>query len=79
MKHIVHLTTNIEYLLRNYTNEKLGLLFDVDGDLAKKELLEMLEKGQKLLPSENCKHFDPVHGCMCEYYDENGNLIEENI
>lgn len=49
----------------------------MDGDLVKKELLKMLENGQKLLPSENCKHFDPVNGCMCQYYDEDGNLKEE--
>ena len=74
---IIHLTTNIKGLLMNCkTEKKLGLLFDMDGKEAKRQLLELLEKGHVFLPSDNCKHFDPfVNGCECRFYDENGNKI----
>jgi ElaB/YqjD/DUF883 family membrane-anchored ribosome-binding protein len=71
---IYHLTTNIAGLLKNCkTDKKLGLLFGMDGKEARKELKELLAKGHKLLPSENCKHFDPFeHGCQCRFHqDEN--------
>ena len=72
-----HMTTNIAGLLRNCNTRKLGLLFDMNGSEAKKELLALQAKGHKFLPSENCKHFDPFeHGCQCRFYDEDGNKIE---
>ena len=69
---IYHLQTNIEGLLRNVkSTKKLGLLFDMDGNEAKKQLKELLAKGHKLLPSENCKHFDPFEkGCQCRFHQE---------
>ena len=71
-----HLTTNIEGLMRNCTDSKLGKLFDMNGKEARKELQALLDKGHRLLPSDNCKHFDPIEGCRCRLYDENGNIIE---
>ncbi len=66
---IYHLTTNIEGLMRNFNDKKLGNLFDMDGKEARKELQALLDKGDKLLPSENCKHFDPIKGCLCRNYE----------
>ena len=72
---IYHLTTNIAGLMRNCNDKKLGKLFDMNGKLARIELQKLLDNGEKLLPSENCKHFDPVKGCLCRNFDENGNKI----
>ncbi len=66
---IYHLTTNIEFLIKNYTDKKLGDIFQMDGKEARKELQELLDKGDKLLPSENCKHFDPQKGCECRHFE----------
>lgn len=63
-----HLTVNINYLLNNFSEEKLGELFLADGKECKKELESLLAKGHKLIPSENCKHFDPVEGCKCHLH-----------
>lgn len=71
-----HLTTNITGLMNNYSDKKLGELFDMDGKEARKELQELLDKGDRLLPSENCTHFDPQEGCKCRFYDNEGNLIK---
>ncbi len=65
---IRHLTTNIAGLMRNCNDKKLGNLFEMDGKEARKELQVLLDKGDKLLPSENCKHFDPQEGCECRFY-----------
>ena len=73
---IRHLQTNIAGLLRNCTTKKLGDLFDMNGKEAKRELQALQAKGHKLLPSEDCKHFDPFeHGCQCRIYDSEGNKI----
>jgi hypothetical protein len=72
---IYHLTTNIEGLLRNYKDKRLGKFFDMDGAEARKQLQLLLDKGDRLLPSEGCKHFDPQMGCRCRYYNEDGSLI----
>lgn len=67
---IYHMTTNIAGLLRNCSDKKLGLLFDMNGKQARKELQALLAKGDKLLPSENCKHFDPIEGCKCRFHQD---------
>lgn len=72
-----HLTTNIAWLMISYDDKKLGKLFDIDGKQARKELQSLLDKGHRLLPSENCKHFDPQEGCQCRFFDENGNIITQ--
>jgi hypothetical protein len=74
---IRHLTSNISGLLNNYTDKKLGEIFDMNGKEARTELRELLDKGDRLLPSENCTHFDPQEGCRCRFYDVEGNLISE--
>jgi hypothetical protein len=73
---IYHLTTNIAGLMRNCTDKKLGKLFDMDGKEARKELQALLDKGDRLLPSDNCKHFDPQEGCKCRFFESEG---KENI
>ena len=47
----------------------------MNGKLARIELQKLLDNGEKLLPSDNCKHFDPVEGCLCRNFDGNGNKI----
>ena len=64
-----HLVTNIAGLLRNCTDVKLGRLFDMNGKQARRELMQLQAKGDKYLPSENCKHFDPQKGCMCGEFE----------
>lgn len=71
-----HLITNIDGLLKQ-TDSLLSRLFSMDGPTARKEIEELKSKGHKYIPSENCKHFDPVIGCLCEFYDEEGKLINE--
>ena len=72
---IHHLTTNIAGLLRNYNEKRLGELFQMDGQEAKKELESLINKGDRLLPSEGCKDFDAQMGCRFRYYNEDGSLI----
>jgi len=43
-----HLTTNIAGLLNNYSDKKLGDIFEMDGKEARKELQELLDKGYNL-------------------------------
>lgn len=69
---IYHLTTNIAGLMRNCNDKKLGQLFDMDGKEARKELQALLDKGDRLLPSDNCKHFDPQEGCKCRFFEGDG-------
>ena len=66
---IFHLTTNIAGLMRNCNDKKLGQLFDMDCKEARKELQALLDKGDRLLPSDNCKHFDPQEGCKCRFFE----------
>lgn len=66
---IYHLTTNIAGLLRNCTDRKLGLLFDMNGKQARKQLQKKIDNGEKLLPSEGCEHFDPKEGCLCRFHE----------
>lgn len=67
---IYHMTTNIAGLLRNCDNKKLELLFEMDGQKAREELQALLDKGQLLIPSDNCKHFHPQQGCKCRFFDK---------
>lgn len=73
---IYHLTTNIAGLMKNCNDKKLGNLFGMDGKEARKELQALLDKGDRLLPSDNCKHFDPQEGCKCRFFESDG---KENI
>jgi hypothetical protein len=66
---IYHLTTNIAGLMKNCTDRKLGLLFDMNGKQARKQLQEKLDNGEKLLGSDNCKYFDPIKGCLCRFQE----------
>jgi hypothetical protein len=70
-----HLTTNIEGILKQ-NDEMLGNLFDMDGKEARTEILELQKNGDKYIGSENCKHFDPKHGCLCRFYDEVGAITD---
>lgn len=67
---IVHMSTNIAGVMRNSTNKQLGRLFEMDGKQARKQLQELLNKGHKLLPSDKCKHFDPIEGCQCRFHQQ---------
>ncbi len=62
-----HLTTNIEYLLRQ-TDAKLGHWFNMNGKEARIELEGLKAKGDIKIGSENCTHFDPVEGCQCRFH-----------
>lgn len=66
---IYHLVTNIEGIMRNYNDERLGKIFDMNGSEARKELQKLLDKGDKLLPSDNCTLFDPIKGCQCRFFE----------
>lgn len=66
---IFHLTTNIAGLMKNCNNEQLRQLFGINGMEARKALQILLDNGDKLLPSKNCKHFDPKQGCMCRFFE----------
>lgn len=62
--------------MRNNTDQELEKLFSINGKEARKELQRLLDLGHRVLPSVNCKHFDKVKGCLCRYYDKDGNKIE---
>ena len=66
---IQHISSNIDGLLRQNT-KLLGRLFGMDGSQARLQLLALKEKGDKYIPSENCKHFDPLKGCCCAEMDK---------
>lgn len=66
---IYHLTTNIAGLMRNCTDRRLGLMFNMNGKQVRKQLQEKLDNGEKLLPSDNCEHFDPVKGCLFRFHE----------
>lgn len=74
---ITHLSSNIAGMLRNCTTRQLGVLFGMSGVEAKKELQRLQAKGDKYIGSEDCKHFNPLTGCECHLYDENGVRREE--
>ncbi|MXV39365.1 hypothetical protein GO491_11870 [Flavobacteriaceae bacterium Ap0902] len=67
---VYHLTTDIAGLIKNSTDKELELLFDMDGKVARKQLQALLDKGDKLLPSANCKHFDTQEGCKCRFFGD---------
>lgn len=63
---VQHIRTSIDGLLEQ-SNSFLSKLFDMDGNDARKQILELKSKGHKYLPSENCKNFDPFEkGCFCD-------------
>ncbi len=64
-----HIVSSIDGLL-NQKKSLLGRLFDMNGDEAIRQLKERKAKGHKYIPSDNCKHFDPVKGCLCGEYEE---------
>ena len=65
---MAHLSTSIEGLL-NQNTSFLGRLFDMDGEEARLQLLELKAKGDKYVPSDKCKNFDPKTGCCCDKVD----------
>lgn len=73
-----HMCFNIEGMLRNNTNKKLGKLFvnndgtPANGADVRKELKGELAKGRKVLPmGDGCDNFDFQTGCL-------GHPIEED-
>ena len=65
---VIHLCSNINSLLRDYSAVRLGDIFEMDGEEVIKQLKELQSKGHKLLPSEGCEHFDPFEkGCQCRF------------
>lgn len=61
-----HISTNIEGLLRNMKGKKINFLDDNGKTLSDKKarlaITELQGKGHKLIPSGNCKGFDPFGG-----------------
>lgn len=63
------MSVNIEGLLRQFKNKKITFMEDDEGnrlsDLeARTEIMKLVVKGHKLLPSSNCEGFDPFgKGC----------------
>lgn len=57
-----HVHTSIASLL-NRTDDELSSMFNMDGQEARKELLERQANGELLVGSENCEGFDPIKGC----------------
>jgi hypothetical protein len=66
---IRHLSTNIDYLLK-FSDKKLSSFFSADGIEIRKELQRLKDKGDRLIGSEGCEHFDPIKGCQCHLYNE---------
>lgn len=58
----IHLCASIEGLLL-LPNKKLGLLTEMSGSAARKELLQRQLKGEKYIPSGECEGFCPINGC----------------
>jgi len=69
MRYKIHVSTNIEGLLRNTKGRKINFLEDGHGNFlsdkqARFELSELQKKGFKLIPIDECKGFDPFgKGC----------------
>lgn len=63
---ITHLSSNINGLLK-YSNKKLGNMFEMDGLEVRKQLEGLKEKGDRLIGSEGCEHFNPQTGCECRF------------
>lgn len=67
MKTTYHMATNIEGLLRYMKGKKIKFIDDENGNQmsdaqARKELAELQALGHKLIPSGECKGFDPFGG-----------------
>lgn len=65
-----HLTTNIQGLLNNHSTKWLGEFFGMEGSEAREELERLKAKGDRVIGSEGCTHFDPIEGCRCRFYDD---------
>ena len=64
---IKHMSANIEGILRNYKGMNINVLDDDNGrQMSDKEaraaIAELQDKGHKLIPSDDCKGFDPFGG-----------------
>jgi flagellar biosynthesis/type III secretory pathway protein FliH len=57
-----HIHATIKKLLK-LSNQQLADMFNMDGQEARKDLLERQAKGELLVGSENCEGFDPIKGC----------------
>lgn len=67
MNKTIHLSTNIEGLLRNMKGRKINFFNDDDGNRmsdsqVRIEIAELQAKGHKLIPSGDCEGFDPFGG-----------------
>lgn len=58
----IHLCASIEGLLL-LSNKKLGLLTEMSGSAARKELIQRQLNGEKYISSGDCEGFDPKKGC----------------
>lgn len=76
---IRHLCTNINGLLNNYTTKKLGDMFEMSGSEVRKELEKLKAKGDRVIGSEGCKHFNPQTGCECHLHLETQKTLKKNI
>lgn len=76
---IRHLCTNINGLLNNYTDKKLGNMFEMNGSEVRAELEKLKAKGDRVIGSEGCSHFNPQTGCECHLHPETQKALEENI
>ena len=76
---IRHLCTNINVLLNNYNDEQLGDMFEMRGSEVRTELEELKAKGDRVIGSEGCKHFNPQTGCECHLHTETQKTLGENI
>ena len=68
---IHHVSGGIVGLL-GLTNKKLSLMFGGDGKEIRKHLKALQKKGDLLIPSENCTHFNPKNGCECYKFNQDG-------
>lgn len=53
------------YGLLQYSNKKLGKIFSMSGQEARRQLKDLASKGHQVIPSQGCDNFDPFeHGCL---------------
>jgi len=71
--------TNIEGILKQ-SDSMLGKLFIGhgfdSGAEVRKFILKLKKKGDIYIGSDNCKHFDPIDGCLCRYYGEDSQPLK---
>ena len=63
-----HMSTSIEGLLHHFKRKKINFVTDNDGSYmsdaeARKQLREMLARGERYIKSDKCFNFDSQNGC----------------